>query len=291
MIRAAVVVAARRARRRRAGGQKLAEGFAVENGSMTYPAWTKGLTISECVLELLLGSGVVPTDGIKKLSLCGFSVGPLANGKFLDALPNLTDVEFTVDRNTTNHVEAVTSHLNSRGIGAESVTVSGEFDDEEWFYADNYEWTKYFEVDGISSYIAETESGSSLQMSLGRCVANPVADHGALTQLLRELATELTDDTLLISRTNEGGTTYSCTKDKLKTVEFEWEEMNEGSSSFNCDDGDDWDTFIEMIGDLQLSQGFFDNEWSGKQVDQENWLISGFSYPMLTSINVCWGAN
>ena len=66
--------------------------------------------------------------------------------------------------------------------------------------------------------------------------------------------------------------------------------MNEESSEFDCCDWDQFQTFTKIIGDagLSLSQGFFYNDWSGTQVDQEEWWIGEFEFPAATSITMNW---
>ncbi|HBU48217.1 MAG TPA: hypothetical protein DEB46_07870 [Myxococcales bacterium] len=246
------------------------------------------LLTSDDLAEREQGLALAPK--VQSITLDGSTIEDLANANLLDQLPNLTTVTLTVGENTKSHLTAVLSHLQHIGVAADAVQLSGDFGGPEWLDARQYSWTKYFQVDEIEEYISECESGHGLQFTFGQFSCAPITDHGELADLVAQLPNGISGDDISFSRTNAGGSIYTCSHPPLKTVQFFWEEMNEESSEFDCCDWDQFQMFTKIIGDagLSLSQGFFYNDWSGTQVDQEEWWIGEFEFPAATSITMNW---
>ena len=225
------------------------------------------------------------------VTIDGSSLPTLAGANLLGLFPKLTSVTLTVGEHTEEHITTLVHYLQRTGVASETIRVSGKFGGPEWLTARDYSWTKYFDVEELSEYIQEIETGRSLYFSLGEFTSQTIAEHEALTSFLQKLRIgHLKEDPISISRSNAGGYIYSCSDSMFKTVQYFWEDMSENSSEFDCDDHDEWEKFVALIDEqgLSLTMGFFDNEMPCTQAEQESWWIFDFDFPPAESIVLNW---
>ena len=202
----------------------------------------------------------------------------------------ITSVQFKVGPHTESHLNELMVHLSNTAVPEKDIHVTGNFGNPEWIQARKYAWTMYFEVEEIAAYISECEYGSGLEFSLGEFTLAPQSTLTELAAVLSQLPTGLLISEMNISRGNEGGSIYICHQSPLKSIEFVWEEMYESYSEFDCSDWDQFMKFKKIIAEegYSLCQGFFSNEWSGDQVNQEEWWFDDFEFPPAKTIEVSW---